>query len=150
MDLEAFDAIENVLKKVLTTDPGIKKVILTDRTGFTIAHASRSLEYLIEIDEVGAIASHIFCASEDLGQNLDLSALDFISLNFDEGTIRIAACGKGIICFYTEQEVRVLKLTLKNLENELKDLIDKYLKDPIGEAYKLNTLLSKGIPHIKD
>ncbi|NVM52347.1 MAG: roadblock/LC7 domain-containing protein [Candidatus Helarchaeota archaeon] len=150
MDLKAFDDINDVLKKALKADPGIKKIILTDRTGITIAHASKSLEYLVEIDELGVIASHIFCASKELGQNLELSDLSIITLEFDDGRIRIAACGNGIISFFTERDVCVIRLLLKSLENELIELIDKYLKDPIIEAHKLNKMLSEAFFNVED
>ncbi len=149
MDLKAFDEIHELLEKALKTEPGIKKIILTDRAGVTIAHASQSLEYLVEIDELGAIASHSFIANQNLGQELELNGLNFMTLEFDEGKVRIAAIGKGILCFYTDLDVCIIKLLLRSLEDELKELIEKYLKDPLIDAFKLNELLSKSFTEIE-
>ena len=143
MDLKAFDGINKILKKALRADPGIKKVILTDRTGSTIAHASKSLEYLVEIDELGAIASHIFLGNEQLGQKLDLDSVNIITLEYDEGKLRIGACGNGIVCFYTDEASCMIRLIMKSMESELKELIDRYLKDPIIDVIKLNKIVSE-------
>lgn len=145
MDLKAFDEIHKLLEKALKSDPGIKKIILTDRSGVTIAHASKSFEYLVEIDELGAIASHSFIANQNLGQDLKLQDLNLMTLEFDEGKVRVAAIGKGILCFYTDIDVCIIKLLLKSLQDELKELIDKYLKDPLIDAFKLNEILSKSL-----
>ena len=118
MDLKAFDEIHSLLEKALEANPGIKKIILTDRSGITIAHASKSLEYLVEIDELGAVATHIFSANENLGQDLELNDLQLMTLEYDEEKVRIAACGKGILCFCTDIDFCIIRLLLKSLEPE--------------------------------
>lgn len=46
MDIKAFDKI---LSDVIKAESGIKKVILVDRTGLTIAHVSKFSYYPVDI-----------------------------------------------------------------------------------------------------
>ncbi|MHA1264653.1 MAG: hypothetical protein ACTSRS_05380 [Candidatus Helarchaeota archaeon] len=131
MNLRAFDAIHRLLEQTLKANPTIKRIILTDRMGITIAHASKVLEYLVEIDELGAIASHVFCAKQKGETHPDPTGLTLITFELDEGKIWLAACGEGILCFYTDQDNCTIKMLLRDLEPKLKELIAQYLKDPI-------------------
>ena len=61
IDTKSFD---NILSKIIKSESGIKKVILVDRTGLTIASVSKFSYFPADVDGIGAIASAVFCASE--------------------------------------------------------------------------------------
>jgi len=141
MNVKAFDAIDELLQKIFKAEPGVKKLVLTDHAGNTILHASNSLEYLIDIDEFGAMAGMIFSANENLRERLGLGAPNVITFEFEDAKIQIVACGEGILCFLTEKNYALAKLIMANLEHELKELISQYLLDPIIETIELNITL---------
>jgi len=56
---------KNKFSNIIKSDSGIKKVILVDRTGLTIASISKFSYFPADVDGIGAIASAVFCASEE-------------------------------------------------------------------------------------
>ncbi|MFW9982055.1 MAG: roadblock/LC7 domain-containing protein, partial [Candidatus Thorarchaeota archaeon] len=81
-DPKAFDKI---LTEIIRQDKGIKKVILVDKTGLTIANVSKLSYYPVDVDSIGAIASAVFCASEEQGKNLQIGELEIVTSEFSEG-----------------------------------------------------------------
>ena len=84
IDPRRFDT---VLSKIIKSEPGIKKVILVDRTGLTIAHVSKFSYVSVDVDGIGAIASAVFMASAEQGLNLTIGGLDIVTSEFDTGKI---------------------------------------------------------------
>lgn len=130
INVKAFD---NVLSKIIKAEAGIRKVILVDRTGLTIAHVSKFSYFPIDVDGVGAIASAVFVASEEQGVNLDLGDLLIVSSEFGKGKIFAASCGKGILCVITDNEVNIglIRLVLKREAGEIQKLLDEFLSEKI-------------------
>jgi predicted regulator of Ras-like GTPase activity (Roadblock/LC7/MglB family) len=129
MDVKSFDRI---LAKIIKAEPGIKKVILADRTGLTIAHVSKFSYYPVDVDGIGAIASAVFCASEDHGKSLDIGSLTIVTSEFDDGKIFAANCGtSGVLCIITDKDVNIgmIRLVMKSASTEL----DKVLAEFLGE-----------------
>jgi predicted regulator of Ras-like GTPase activity (Roadblock/LC7/MglB family) len=143
MNKNAFDEIDKILQKIFNAEPGLKKLILANRTGLTISHASKSMEYLAEMDDLGTISSLVFGASENFGQSLDLGALNMITLDFKEVKISIVPCGEGILCFYSDKSYCMVKLVMGAFRKELMNLVAQYLNDPTVEALRLDEFLSE-------
>jgi len=141
INVKAFD---NVLSKIIKAEAGIRKVILVDRTGLTIAHVSKFSYFPIDVDGVGAIASAVFVASEEQGVNLDLGDLDIVSSEFSKGKIFAASCGKGILCVITDNDVNIglVRLVLKREAAEIQRLLDEFLAEKI--AFPEATLAETG------
>jgi hypothetical protein len=133
INVKAFD---NVLSKIIKAEAGIRKVILVDRTGLTIAHVSKFSYFPIDVDGVGAIASAVFVASEEQGINLDLGDLDIVSSEFGKGKIFAASCGKGILCVITDNDVNIglVRLVLKREAGEIEKLLNEFLAEKISFA----------------
>ena len=131
INVKAFD---NVLSKIIKAEAGIRKVILVDRTGLTIAHVSKFSYFPIDVDGVGAIASAVFVASEEQGLNLDLGDLDIVSSEFGKGKIFAASCGKGILCVITDNDVNIglVSLVLKREASEIERLLNEFLSEKIA------------------
>jgi predicted regulator of Ras-like GTPase activity (Roadblock/LC7/MglB family) len=90
IDTKSFD---NILSKIIKSESGIKKVILVDRTGLTIASVSKFSYFPADVDGIGAIASAVFCASEEQGKNLELGGLEIVTSEFMGGKIFASSCG---------------------------------------------------------
>ncbi len=126
LDAKAFDRI---LSKIIKSETGIKKVILVDRTGLTIAHVSKFAYFPVDVDGIGAIASAVFCASEEQGKNLDIGDLDTVMSEFENGKIFASSCGKGVLCVITEDTVNIglIRLVMTKYSDELSRLLDEFL-----------------------
>jgi predicted regulator of Ras-like GTPase activity (Roadblock/LC7/MglB family) len=125
-DPKVFDKI---LTEIIRQDKGIKKVILVDKTGLTIANVSKLSYYPVDVDSIGAIASAVFCASEEQGKNLQIGELEIVTSEFSEGKIFASACGKGVLCVVSEAEVNIglIRLVMKKQGVQLADELDKFL-----------------------
>ncbi|NHI83532.1 MAG: hypothetical protein EAX81_04450 [Candidatus Thorarchaeota archaeon] len=135
-DPKAFDKI---LTEIIRQDKGIKKVILVDKTGLTIANVSKLSYYPVDVDSIGAIASAVFCASEEQGVNLQIGELEIVTSEFSEGKIFASACGKGVLCVVSEAEVNIglIRLVMKKQGVQLADELDKFLAvEPIAPGGK--------------
>ncbi len=133
LNVKAFDEI---LSKIIKSESGIKKVILVDRTGLTIAHVSKFSYYPVDIDGIGAIASAVFCASEEQGKNLDIGELKIVTSEFDDGKIFAASCGKGVLCVITEADVNIgmVRLVIKKGSDKLQQILDEFLAEKPAAA----------------
>ena len=125
-DPKAFDKI---LTEIIRQDKGIKKVILVDKTGLTIANVSKLSYYPVDVDSIGAIASAVFCASEEQGKNLQIGELEIVTSEFSEGKIFASACGKGVLCVVSEAEVNIglIRLVMKKQGVQLAAELEKFL-----------------------
>lgn len=125
-DPKGFDRI---LTEIIRQDKGIKKVILVDRTGLTIANVSKLSYYPVDVDSIGAIASAVFAASEEQGNNLQIGTLEIVTSEFSEGKIFASECGKGVLCVVSEAEVNIglIRLVMKKQGAQLAAELDKFL-----------------------
>jgi predicted regulator of Ras-like GTPase activity (Roadblock/LC7/MglB family) len=126
-DVKAFD---RVLSNVMRSEPGIKKVILVDKTGLTIAHVSKFSYQPVDVDGIGAIASAVFVASEEQGKSLEIGELKILTCEFDNGKIFGASCGKGVLCVITDAEINIgmIRLVLKKSTEELQKVLDEFME----------------------
>ncbi len=151
IDVKAFDKI---LSRIIKSEPGIKKVILADRTGLTIAHVSKFSYYPVDVDGIGAIASAVFCASEEQGKSLDIGALNIVTSEFDDGKIFASSCGQGVLCIITDKDVNIgmIRLVMKSASSELEGVLAEFLgeapmltdeDDVLGEDDELKSALGE-------
>jgi hypothetical protein len=126
-DVKAFD---RVLGNVMKSEPGIKKVILVDKTGLTIAHVTKFTYQPVDVDGIGAIASAVFCASEEQGKSLEIGDLKIVTSEFESGKIFAASCGKGVLCVITDAEINIgmIRLVIKKSSDELQKVLDEFLE----------------------
>ncbi len=124
-------SFNDILSKIIKSESGIKKVILVDRTGLTIAHVSKFSYVPLDVDGIGAIASAVFCASEEQGRNLELGNLQIVTSEFDGGKIFAASTGKGVLCLISDVDVNLglIRLILKRSGEELKSVLDEFLSE---------------------
>jgi len=129
IDTKSFD---NILSKIIKSESGIKKVILVDRTGLTIASVSKFSYFPADVDGIGAIASAVFCASEEQGKNLELGNLEIVTSEFVNGKIFASSCGpKGVLTLISDPDINIglIRLILKRSGDELKEILDEFLAE---------------------
>jgi predicted regulator of Ras-like GTPase activity (Roadblock/LC7/MglB family) len=115
------------LSKIIKSESGIKKVILGERTGQTIASVSKFSYSPVDVDSIGAIASKVFCACEEQGKNLELGELELVTSEFTRGKIFMSSYGpKGIFTLVSGPDINIslIRLKLKCSGDELKEILD--------------------------
>ena len=113
IDTKSFD---NILSKIIKSESGIKKVILVDRTGLTIASVSKFSYFPSDVDGIGAVTSAVICASDEQGKNLDLGDLEIVTSEFSGGKIFASSYGpKGVIALISDPDINIglIRLILK-------------------------------------
>ncbi|MHA2218533.1 MAG: roadblock/LC7 domain-containing protein [Candidatus Hodarchaeales archaeon] len=120
---------DSVLSKIIKSEPGIRKIILVDRTGLTIAHVSKFSYVSVDVDGIGAIASAVFMASAEQGSNLTIGGLDIVTSEFDTGKIFASSCGRGILTIISDAEVNIgmIRLLMRKANEELSTILDDFL-----------------------
>jgi predicted regulator of Ras-like GTPase activity (Roadblock/LC7/MglB family) len=101
----------------------------------TIASVSKFSYFPTDVDGIGAIASAVFCASEEQGKNLELGLLEIVTSEFANGKIFASSCGRGVLTLISDPEVNLglIRLILKRSGEELKELLDEFLAEMPSE-----------------
>lgn len=126
IDTRSFN---NILSKIIKSVSGIKKVILVDRAGLTIANVSKFSYFPIDVDGVGAIASAVYIASEEQGKNLDIGDLEIVTSEFSGGKIFASVLNvKAILTLICESDINIglIRLILKRLRDEMKEIFGEF------------------------
>ena len=115
------------LSKIIKSESGIKKVILVERTGLTIASVYKFSYIPADVDSVGATASKVFSACEEQGKNLELGDLELMTSEFTGGKIFASSCGpKVVLTLISGPDINTssIRLKLKSSRDELKEILD--------------------------
>jgi len=124
--LYGADQINAILHEIITSDANINHVILADKTGLTLAYSSRFAFDEFETEALGAIASAVYLASEQQGQNVGLAELDIIISEFQDGLILVASCGSTVLCLITDSGVALgmVRRTMKIAAEKIRNILD--------------------------
>jgi len=136
--LYGADQINAILHEIITSDANINHVILADKTGLTLAYSSRFAFDEFETEALGAIASAVYLASEQQGQNVGLAELDIIISEFSDGLILVASCGSTVLCLITDTGVQLglVRRTMKMAAEKIRNILDVEAK-PVTPAATL-------------
>jgi len=120
------DQINSILHEIITSDANINHVILADKTGLTLAYSSRLAFDEFETEALGAIASAVYLASEQQGQNVGLDELDIIITEFNNGFILVASCGSTVLCLITDKGIQLglIRRTMKLAAEKIRKILD--------------------------
>lgn len=131
--LYGADQINAILHEIITSDANINHVILADKTGLTLAYSSRFAFDEFETEALGAIASAVYLASEQQGQNVGLAELDIIISEFSDGLILVASCGSTVLCLITDTGVQLgmVRRTMKMAAEKIRNILDVEAKPAI-------------------
>ena len=131
--LYGADQINAILHEIITSDANINHVILADKTGLTLAYSSRFAFDEFETEALGAIASAVYLASEQQGQNVGLAELDIIISEFSDGLILVASCGSTVLCLITDTGVQLgmVRRTMKMAAEKVRNILDVEAKPAI-------------------
>ena len=124
--LYGADQINAILHEIITSDANINHVILADKTGLTLAYSSRFAFDEFETEALGAIASAVYLASEQQGENVGLAELDIIISEFSDGLILVASCGSTVLCLITDTGVQLgmVRRTMKLSAEKIRNILD--------------------------
>ena len=136
--LYGADQINAILHEIITSDANINHVILADKTGLTLAYSSRFAFDEFETEALGAIASAVYLASEQQGENVGLAELDIIISEFSDGLILVASCGSTVLCLITDTGVQLgmVRRTMKIAAEKIRNILDVEAKPvtPVAES----------------
>ena len=140
--MQQRDAIHKELTKLLKSDTSIKVTLLGDRTGLTIARASRLLVSetmgAFDLESIGAIASAVFCGAAEQGSALTLGGLGLMLAEFTDGKILTAQSGeRGVLVVVAESDAQLglIRVRMKETSGTLSALMDK-LSEPSAVKIK--------------
>lgn len=128
IDTKSFD---HILSKVLNSESGIKKVILVDRTGLTIASVSKFSYFPGDVEGIGAIAGAVFSATEEQGECLKLGGLQIVTSEFSEGKIFSSGCGSSaVIVIISDPDINIglIRLILVRITAELQEILEGFFR----------------------
>ena len=140
--MQQRDDIHRELTRLLKSDTSIKITLLGDRTGLTIARASRLLVSetmgTFDLESIGAIASAVFCGAAEQGSTLTLGALGIMLAEFSDGKILTAQSGeRGILVVVAESDAQLglIRMRMKESSESLSTLMDR-LTEPSAVQIK--------------
>ena len=125
-------SFDRILSKLLNSESGIKKVILVDRTGLTIARISNFSYFPADVDGIGAIAGAVFSATEEQGESLELGGLEIVTSEFSVGKIFTSGCGSSaVIAIISDPDINIglIRSILKRSTDELKKILEGFFRD---------------------
>lgn len=130
--MQQRDEIHKNLTRLLKSDMSIKVTLLGDRTGLTIARASRLLVSetmgAFDLESIGAIASAVFCGAAEQGSALTLGALGVMLAEFTDGKILTGAVGeRGVLVVVAESDAQLglIRVKMKESSEKLSSHMDK-------------------------
>lgn len=130
MSAEINKQIQSILRSLLKADNNILMVVLSDRTGLTIARVSQLLlgDAMKGQDFIGAIATAVFTAAAEQGSALQLGQLGILVAEFETGKILTAQSGNGILTVVTTDEATlgVVRMRMLDAAAKLVEILDQY------------------------
>ncbi|MFX1257503.1 MAG: tetratricopeptide repeat protein [Promethearchaeota archaeon] len=132
LEINLKSSIKDILKKMLKSEPGIKKILFTDRLGNVISQISNNnIQPAKNIYEIGANGSAIFCLTEELGRIEKLGVFNLQISEFHRGKIYISQYGDNSIIIFTDNDVCIglIRLILKRVESDLNNIINEFLRN---------------------
>jgi predicted regulator of Ras-like GTPase activity (Roadblock/LC7/MglB family) len=130
--MQQRDEIHRELTRLLKSDTSIKVTLLGDRTGLTIARASRLLVSetmgAFDLESIGAIASAVFCGAAEQGSALALGGLGLMLAEFTDGKILTAEVGtRGVLVVVAESDAQLglIRVRMKESSDSLVSMMDK-------------------------
>jgi len=132
------NTFDNIISKIIKSESGIKKVILTDRMGLTIASVSKFSYFPVDIDGISVITSVNFCTSEQAGKLLGLEDLNLIMCEFTGGKIFSAYAGKGVLTLISDPDIDIglIRLILNSSGEKIREILKESFTDADFRDYR--------------
>jgi len=100
--------INQILQQIGQSVPGIRHVILMDKTGLMVAVFSKYVFKQIDLDAVGAIMGAVFQAAEEESNSLEFGGLEIQINEFKTGFRFAVACEDiGVLAVVTDKDVQI-------------------------------------------
>ncbi|MHA1732435.1 MAG: roadblock/LC7 domain-containing protein [Promethearchaeota archaeon] len=148
----SVESDEVVLRKIIhgitQASPGIKHVVLMDRTGLLVTSESKFAIGEADLDKIGAISGALYQAGEEQGVFLDLGELDIQILQFQKGILFAISCGSGILCITADKNVQIGLITaiMRRYQRPIGKLLSRLLEsDEEVVSAELRSLFSDSV-----
>jgi len=123
--------LKQILSTILRSSPGIRAVVLVDRTGLLIMSEHKfATDPSFDLERMGAIAGALFQAGEEQGETLNYGEMELQISEYKFGILVCISCGTGVLCVSSDKNIQMglLRTMLKkfspNLANILKDFLE--------------------------
>jgi len=132
--LDIEKELPEFLKGMITKDSSIKQLILVDRAGVPITHASREKEDPIDISSVGTVAMAVMSAIELQANDLKLGEVAAVSSDLDKGKIFVSALSNAILCMVSSPDANIgmIRHLIKSSRKELDALLKEFFSTERG------------------
>ena len=124
------DLLDEILNEILRSSPGVRYVLLMDRTGLSISYTVKfKTDKEMNVERLGAIAGAVFQAVEEQGDCVDYGETLSQITEYEQGFIFSMSAGDGILCVVTEQRVNMglIRTSMKRYRGRLAKILSRYL-----------------------
>lgn len=146
------ELIDEILNKILRSSPGIRYVLIMDRTGITISSVEKfNTDKSMNIERLGAIAGAVYQAVEEQGECLNYGEIDSQVTEYNKGFIFSTSAGEGILCVATDKNTNMglIRNVMKKYRTVLSTILIRYLHhDGNKISQELKTLLDQNQPDL--
>ncbi|MBD3350492.1 MAG: hypothetical protein GF364_03300 [Candidatus Lokiarchaeota archaeon] len=128
--------IDEILQIVLRSSPGVRYVILMDRTGLTISFQEKfKTNKSVYIERLGAISGAVFQAVEEQGDMVEYGNTISQITEYDKGFIFSMDVIDGIISVITDKNINMglIRSIMLKYKDILANILQRYLKQDTNE-----------------
>lgn len=128
--------LSEILGQILRSSPGVRYVMLMDRTGLMISYEMKfRTDSFTYIERLGAIGAAVFQAVDEQGSMIEYGETQSQITEYISGFIFSISTGQGILCVVTDKNINIgfiRNIMIKNKEN-ISKILDRYLKQDTNE-----------------
>ena len=130
--------LNQILKNIVSSTPGLKYAIIIDDTGITIMSEAKfafTSEEDISVEKIGAIGGAVFTAGEEQGHILGYGQINLQITEYLKGMIFSLKTGRGVLCIATDKNVQIgyVRAIMKKYAPKISQILDRYLQTEQSE-----------------
>ncbi len=125
------EILKHILSTILRSSPGIRSVVLMDRTGLLIQSEHKfTVDPSLDLERMGAIAGALFQAGEEQGETLNYGELELQISEYKHGILVCVSCGSGVLCVASDKNIQVglLRTLLKKFSPNIANILKNFLE----------------------
>ncbi|OLS13061.1 MAG: regulator protein [Promethearchaeota archaeon CR_4] len=125
------EMLKHILATILRSSPGIRSVILMDRSGLLIQSEHKfTVDPNLDLERIGAIAGALFQAGEEQGETLNYAELELQISEYKLGILICVSCGSGVLCVASDKNIQVglLRTMLKKFSPNIANILKTFLE----------------------
>ncbi len=134
---DEITTINQILQQVGLSSPGIRYIILMDRTGMMVSSFKKYVFKELELDSIGAIIGAALQAGEAEGVALEFTGFEIQITEFKDGFRFAVACEDiGVLAVISDKDVQIglIRASMKKYAPALAKLLRKMFSSPSQSA----------------